>query len=269
VNIGQAIHEMRHLDELALRESVIHSIHPLSKLLTTLVYLVVLASFDNTEISSLMPLWIFPIFIFAFSDTPMMPIVSRILFVLPLIIGIGVLQPFFDHRVMIIGSLELSMGWVVFLGLLIKSILILSTTLLLIATTGINKLAMALRIMKVPKLFVLQLLLTYRYISVLGEELYRMQRAYFLRATGQKGIHRGAWGSFLGQLLLRTFDRGHRIYQSMALKGFVGEYYSGTEIRLKMRDIFYFICWSSLFLIVRFYNIPMVLGTWVVGVFMQ
>lgn len=268
VDIGQAIHDMRHLDELAARKSVIHDIHPLAKLLTTLVYLGVLSSFDNSAVSSLMPLWFYPIVILVLSDTPIMPILSRMLFVLPLILGIGILQPFFDHRSVMIGSLEFSMGWLVFLGLFIKSILILSVTLLLIATTGMDKLALALRLLKVPKLFVLQLLLTYRYISVLGEEFYRMQRAYFLRAPGQKGIQGSAWGSFIGQLLLRTFDRGHRIYQSMTLKGFVGEYDTGVVLDLKMRDILYVLGWSFLFFMVRIYNVPMVIGTWITGVLM-
>ena len=126
-------------------------------------------------------------------------------------------------------GLIISRGWVTFLSILIKSCLSVGISLLLIATTGMDILAAALRMLKVPKIFVLQLLLTYRYISVLIEEVSRMMRAYTLRAPSQKGIHRSVWGSFVGQLILRTFDRAQRIYQSMALRGFKGEYHTGNN----------------------------------------
>ena len=51
-----------------------------------------------------------------------------------------------------------------------------------------------------------------------------MQEAYQLRAPGQKGLHVSAWGSFLGQLLLRSMDRAEALYESMELRGFSGDY---------------------------------------------
>ena len=51
-----------------------------------------------------------------------------------------------------------------------------------------------------------------------------MTESYHLRAPGQKGIHPRAWGSFLGQLLLRTIDRGQALYESMLLRGYDGEF---------------------------------------------
>ena len=51
-----------------------------------------------------------------------------------------------------------------------------------------------------------------------------MQQAYSLRAPGQKGVHISAWGSFLGQLLLRSMDRAEALYESMGLRGFCGDF---------------------------------------------
>ena len=51
-----------------------------------------------------------------------------------------------------------------------------------------------------------------------------MIQAYSLRAPNQKGIHISAWGSFLGQLLLRSMDRAQELYYSMLLRGFRGEF---------------------------------------------
>jgi cobalt/nickel transport system permease protein len=165
-----------------------------------------------------------------------------------------------DQQVVHLGSLVISRGWVTFLAIFIKTGLTVTASLLLIATTGIENLCAALRMLKVPKIFVLQLLLTYRYISVLTEELSRMLRAYQLRAPGQKGIQRNAWGSFAGGLILRTFDRAQRVYASMSLRGFNGEYHPGSITAIRLKDFSYLVVWLSFFLFARLVNLPLLIG---------
>lgn len=82
----------------------------------------------------------------------------------------------------------MSRGWITFASILLKSLLTITAALILICTTGMDKLAAGLRMLKVPRLFVLQLLLTYRYISVLIEEVSRSIRAYKLRAPSKKAF---------------------------------------------------------------------------------
>ncbi|MFD2360463.1 energy-coupling factor transporter transmembrane component T family protein [Saccharococcus thermophilus] len=153
-----------------------------------------------------------------------------------------------------------------FLSIFIKCSLTVTASILLIATTGMDRLAAALRMLKIPKIFVLQLLLTYRYISVLIEEVSRMMRAYSLRAPGQKGIKWSVWGSFAGQILLRTFERAERVYQAMSLRGFTGEYHTGDISKLSFKDLAYFTAWSLFFVIARIYNIPVLIGSLFTGV---
>lgn len=225
--ITSSLYNMRLLDDLARKESSIHRIHPLIKLLTTVVYLTVVVSFGKYEVGRLLPFMFYPVIIFALAELPVVPIIKRILIVEPLIIGIGILNPLFDSHLVVFCGFAFSRGWVTFMSIFIKSGLTVTVGILLIATTGMDKLAAALRMLKIPKLFVLQLLLTYRYVYVFIEEVSRMVRAYSLRAPGQKGIKLGDLGPFLGQLILRTFDRAQRIYEAMILRGFTGEYNTG------------------------------------------
>lgn len=265
-NIMNSIYDMRLLDDMARKETAIHKIHPLMKLLTTVVYLTVVVSFGRYEIGSLLPLFFYPVLLFALAELPVKPIVLKILFIEPLIIGIGILNPLFDHQVVYLGDMAISRGWVTFCSIFIKCGLTVTAALLLIATTGMDRLASALRMLKIPRLFVLQLLLTYRYISVLMEEVSRIIRAYSLRAPGQKGIHRSAWGSLGGQLILRTLDRAQRVYEAMCLRGFTGEYYTGDCGKMKVRDFAYLASWVSFFAIAKIYNIPMLIGSLLTGV---
>jgi cobalt/nickel transport system permease protein len=206
------------------------------------------------------------VLVLVLAELPIGPIFRRILLVEPFIIGIGILNPLFDHQVFILGGLTISRGWVTFFSVFLKCGFTVTAALLLIATTGMDSLASALRMLKIPRLFVLQLLLTYRYISVLMEEVARTLRAYSLRAPQQKGVHRSVWGSLAGQIIIRTFERAQRIYQAMCLRGFAGEYNIGDYRKIKAPDWAYLAGWVLFFAVARIYNIPVMIGSLLTGV---
>lgn len=265
-NIMNSIFDMRLLDDLARKGTVIHRIHPLIKLLTTVIYLTVVVSFGRYEIIGLLPLLFFPVLVITLAELPLLPILKRMLLAAPFVVGIGILNPVFDHQVFMVGGLTISRGWITFFSIFLKCLLTVSAALLLIATTGMDRLASALRMLKIPRLFVLQLLLTYRYISVLMEEVSRILMAYSMRSPQQKGIQSKVWGSLTGQLILRTFERAQRVYLAMCLRGFAGEYNMGKNRRITVRDLAYLVGWSLFFALVRIYNIPMLIGSLLTGV---
>lgn len=265
--IMNTLYNLRFLDDIAHKDTFIHRLHPLVKLLTTIIFLIAVVSFARYEIIGLLPLIFYPLMIFSLGEIPVAPIFKRILLIEPLIIGIGILNPLFDHQLYYIGGIAISRGWITFLSIFIKSGLTITAGLLLIATTGIDELAAALRMLRIPKLFVLQLLLTYRYISVLMEEVARTLRAYSMRSLNQKGIHKSAWGSLSGQLILRTMERAQRIYQAMRLRGFSGDYHTGLKIKIRASDVGYLGLWGIFFFMVRMYNIPILIGTLINNLF--
>lgn len=243
------MYSIRMLDDLARKDTAIHKIHPAAKLLTTIAYLITVVSFGRYEISGLLPFVLYPMVIILLAELPAAQIFKRLLIIEPLIIGIGILNPLFDPR-----------GWISFASIMIKSGLTVTACLILVSTTGLDKIAQALRTLRVPGVFVLQLILTFRYISLLTEELARMLRAYVMRAPLRKGVRLKDCGSFVGQLLLRTSDRAQRVYDSMKLRGFDGEYHSNGESRIAWRDVLFLISWSLFFIIARIHDIPAFLG---------
>ncbi len=265
--LTEALYHVRLLDDLARQDSPIHRLHPLVKLLTTVAYLAAVVSFDRYTVSGLAPLVLFPVIIFVLADLPAAPIIRRLLLIEPFIIGIGILNPLVDRQPVLIAGAAVAGGWLTFLSILIKSSLTVTASLLLIATTGIDKLAAALRLLHVPRVFVLQLQLTYRYLSVLIEETARMMRAHSLRAPGQKGLERRLWGPFAGQLLLRTYGRAQRVYQSMVLRGFDGEYRTASATTARWTDAAWLAGWCAFFLLARLFNLPDLLGSLITGAF--
>lgn len=252
----KALYNIRLLEKIAQGKSRIHCLHPNIKVMITLCFIAVTISFDRFDVIGLMPLFAFPIMTIQLGQIPYRPILKRILVIMPLIIGIGIFNPLLSDN-----------GWTVFASLILKSILTVSATLVLVATTPMEQLGYTLRRFRVPKIFVLQILLTYRYISLLIEELSRMLRAYSLRAPGKKGISMRDSGNFLGHLLLRTIERAERVYISMRLRGFEGEFDLGSYRKVTAKEFGYCFIWLCFFIIVRCVNIPQQVGVFIMEVF--
>ena len=104
-------------------------------------------------------------------------------------------------------------------------------------------------------------MLTYRYVTVLLEEVNRITQAYSLRAPNQNGIHFKVWGSLTGQVLLRSMDRANAVYESMLLRGYQGNFsYMGRDIRMKSQDVIYLLLWLAVFIIFRRFPVFLVVG---------
>ncbi len=266
-NPVKAIYNIRQMDDFAKGMTCIHRRHPLAKLIVTVGFLITIISFDKYEISNLMPFVFYPLILMILSEIPAAAIFKRILLVEPLIIAMGMFNPIFDRQTVLVGDLSISAGWLAFLSIVIKCSLTVAAVMLLIASTGMEKLAAALRMLHIPRIFVLQLLLTYRYISLLAEEAGRLMRSYELRAPGHSGVAPAAWGGLAGGLLLRSFDRAQRVYQAMCLRGFDGEYRTGSTRTINAADISYMTIWLLLFAAARLYNLPVLLGMLLLEVF--
>lgn len=240
--------------------------HPTVKLLVTLGYLIILTSFDRAAISQILPLLFFPVMLFALADVRFWPVLRRVMMVMPFLIGVGIFSPLLDRQPYLIGGLIVAHGWLNLFSILLKGILTVTAVLLLISTVGMDQLAVSLRQMRVPRLFVTTLLLIYRYLTVLGGESSRIQRAYALRAPSHSGVRFHVWGSLAGHLLLRSFDRAERVHQAMLLRGFNGAFHFGAPPRLNWQDIIYLAGWCAFFVLARSFDLPGYLGSLLTGV---
>jgi len=111
-------------------------------------------------------------------------------------------------------------GRPVFLATLAKSNLCILALLVLTWTTPFPELLQALRRLRLPPVMLTTLALMYRYLPVLAEEAWRMERARASRTFSRK--RRSGWqnlGAIIGHLFVRTADRAERIYLAMCARG--------------------------------------------------
>ena len=258
----RACKELQAMEELSLLNSPLHHMPALPKLLLTVLYILTVVSFHKYDLSALTVMLLFPVAGYQLSMIPIRTCFHKLRIVLPLVCAVGLLNPFFDRDILFyLGSIGVSGGVISMLTLMLKGVFSLMASFLLVATTPIEEICQALRQLHVPKLLTALLLLTFRYISVLLEEAAIMTDAYHLRAPGQKGIHISAWGSFLGQLLLRSMDRAEALYESMLLRGFYGEF-TWSEKKTASAAVWSIaLILSILMLLCRVYNIPVLLGS--------
>jgi cobalt/nickel transport system permease protein len=268
LQIESAFLDLGHLDRLGGGDSAVHRLDPRAKLLTTLVFVSMVVSHGKYELSGLLPFLLFPVVLATTGRLPLLFLLKRLLLVAPFAVLVGVLNPLLDRAILYrLGPVGISGGWVSFLSILLRFCLSISAAFILIATSGFYELCLALEKLRVPKAFVVQLLLLYRYLFVLVEEAIRLARARALRSFGGKGTGLRIAGSLLGHLLLRTLQRARRIYLAMACRGFNGDFHPMRTLSLTRPDVLFTLGWSSLFVLMRLVDLPQKLGNIMTAVF--
>jgi cobalt/nickel transport system permease protein len=261
-SITDSLNRIQSLEELAEGKTLLHRIHPMAKMITTIFFLVVVISFDKYNVSGLIPFFIYPILLMSIGEIPYRSVLSRLLIALPFSFFAGLSNPFFDRETaFLLLGFPISWGIVSFASILLKTILTVMAVLILVATTPMDMLAHQLIRIKTPKIFVLQLMLTFRYLSLLISEAESMTTAYHLRSSRQKGIQLSHAGTFMGQLLLRSFERAEKVYAAMKCRGFNGEYRFAAAERMKAGDLAYCLLLCAAFLMLKWFNVSMLLGS--------
>lgn len=237
---------------MASRDQWVNEIHPLVKLCVTILYIMLLVSFPKYDLAGVIRFLAYPAAMFILSENALRQALGRMKVVLLLVCLVGIANPFLDRtEILRLGSFTVTGGMISMVTLMCKGVLAVLASYLLIATTTIEKLCYALRLLHLPKIFVTQILLIYRYAGLLMGEAERMRQAYALRAPRQKGVHIRAWGSLTGLLLLRSMDRADTVYESMCLRGYQGEFPMENRVACRGRDVVYLVGWLSVLVLLR------------------
>ncbi|MBN1829849.1 MAG: cobalt ECF transporter T component CbiQ [Deltaproteobacteria bacterium] len=266
--LDSAVGSMKDQDRPAGRERTVRCIDPRAMLITTFIYIAVVTSFEKFDLLGLLPLVIYPLFIMELNNLSPGAIGRKLLYVSPCALMIGIFNPLFDNRVVLhLGSLAVSGGWISFTVLMVKFVLTASAALILAAICGFDTLCVALEKLKMPKVFVSQLLFMHRYIFLTADEASRMVRAHSVRSFRRKGMKIKVFGSLCGQLLLRTLDRALRIRHAMVSRGFRGDVPLIRELKAGKGDTAFVFLWTAFFIIARCFNLPQLLGAFVMDKF--
>lgn len=259
--LSKARFALLEIDELVKRASPIHRLHPTCKLLLTVCYIVTVMSFPKYDLSGLVSMVLYPTLMFQIAGISMRSCFYKLRMILPLVCAVGLADLFLDQEPLILlDGFVITGGMVSMVTLLLKGLFALMASFLLMATTSIDALCAALRRLHMPGLITTLILLAYRYIGTMMEEASIMTQAYKLRAPQQKGIHFSAWGSFLGQLLLRSMDRAEELFNSMLLRGYQENFYYSDTFLCRPSHVICTVCCVGGMLCLRRFDVASTLG---------
>jgi cobalt/nickel transport system permease protein len=218
-----------HLERLARGDSPIHALHPAAKGMVTLIFIVIVVSVPSASPSALVPFLLYPALAASASGTSWKPLFARLAPVLPFVLCFGLSnlllmrEPAFTLSLFHL-NLTVTRGMVFFSAILLKTTFTVFALVLLMATTPFCEIAECITSPPAFRVFGLELILMMRYITTLLDEAEAMWTAYALRSPGTKAIRMKDMGPFMGQLLLRSFDRAERVFCAMKCRGFDGVY---------------------------------------------
>ena len=243
-------------------------IDPRALWIVTFAFILTVTSFGKYEIARLTPLFLYPVAMTAFYGLSLREIGKRTLVVLPFILLVGLFNPVFDRRALLeAGGFSLSGGWVSFISIVLRSLLAVSSAILLALVSPFDRLCLGLEKMGVPRVLVTQLQFLHRYLFLLKGEAQRMIRAHHLRCpVNRPKIPVKVASSMIGLLLLRAVDRATRIHWAMLVRGFDGEIRLQRPLSFSwVRDGSFAAAWGLFFFLSRFVDLPGILSAWVVA----
>jgi cobalt/nickel transport system permease protein len=124
-----------------------------------------------------------------------------------------------------------------------KALALVTLMLVLLATAPLDATLKAAHALRLPGLVVQLVMLSYRYVFVVADELARLRVA--LRVRGYRNrVSRHCYhtvGSVAGILLVRSSERAERVGQAMRCRGFDGRFRSLAEFHTRAADVAAFV----------------------------
>lgn len=258
--LSKAVEEISRIDYIASRDQWLNNVHPLVKLCLTIFYIVLTVSFGKYDLMGVAAMFIYPFVMFQIGDISFRDALKRLKIVLPLVCIVGLFNPIFDtDLVNLYGDIQVRAGLISMITLMLKGIFTVLASYIFIASTTIERICYAMRLLHLPKIFVTEIALIYRYIVLLLSEAHTMAEAYALRAPGQKGVAYKVWGSFIGQLILRSVDRADNVYNAMNLRGYTGDFFYERVI-WKISDVILAATWVFILVMFRVFPVLTFIG---------
>jgi cobalt/nickel transport system permease protein len=223
-----------------------------SALVVAAFFIFSVLSIPKFNLSEVIVFACFPLFLITAANLPKRVIGKRLLQLLPFVLLLAAGNIFLDLNPM------LKLSGIVITGGVISGSVIVAKTLITVASMlsltlciPFHRICRALAAFHLPEQLITQLILLYRFGSVLEEEAIAMQRARDIRSFGNRGKGIFQTAPLIGSLLLRTISRAERVYRAMKARGFHGSLPGHTVEKITSGEWMSVGAWGLLFFSLR------------------
>jgi cobalt/nickel transport system permease protein len=241
------------LDKYSNLDSPVHRLDPRVKILSVFLAIIIIVSEPLGELFHFLFYFIIIALLVVLSRVPLKYLLMRCLIVSPFILMAAAFLPL--SRML---SPELQpdySGYSVYqasLTILFKAYSAVILLVLLTSTEKFQRLLLGIRKLKMPRLIGVISALMYRYIFLLTDEVLKTTRARESRTPGKLKISKvKVYGNQMAMIFIRSWERAHRVYDSMLSRGFNGEFPDTRTLHLSRNDVFLPVIFVGILLVIR------------------
>lgn len=245
--ITKSFQDFIYLEDLSNLNGFLQRLNPTIKL-ASFAFLIISAVIT----SKIIPLTFLLLFIVGLAFLTKLPVkyfIFRITFFIPIFAGIIALPFLFLTKGEQLLTFQLLGFEVVITEQGLEKVLIftlrvwvcVAILMLMIMTTNFTKLVKSLELLKIPRIFLLLIFMTYRYIFLTIHEFYQLLLAKEARTFKKdRNINLKSLRSIsklLSNLLIRAFERSERVYLAMVARGFKLNGNENKKIEVRIKDL--------------------------------
>ncbi len=226
-------------ENFASGHSILHFADPRVKVLIAAVYAVITVGLGSLE-GQILALSGGMVLVIA-AHLPIKEVFRRLFIVNIFILMLWFILPWTTSGtcIMHLGPMVITAeGLLLALSISLKCNAIILINLALLSTSTIFSLGHALAHLRVPSKLVQLFFFSWRYFHVISSEYHRMKQAVSVRGF-EPGTNLHTYRTYaylIGMLLVRSLERGERVYKAMLCRGFDGTFWLLFHFRIQSRD---------------------------------
>lgn len=231
--------EYPEIDRYASLDSPVHRFDPRTKIVT--FTLLIFSFVFIQEITIALFALFFSILLLLVSKLPIRFILKRVQMVLIFVLPLLIIMPLTVEGTELFSVFGISAtheGLRYASLIVIRSMAAVILILTMLGSMRFDTTIKALYTLKVPSPLVQMLMFTYRYIFVIIDEFLSMWRAMsakgFNPRTNMYGL--SIIGNMVGMLIVKSYERGERVYQAMISRGYTGNPKTRTAFAMRRTD---------------------------------
>lgn len=228
-------------EELAESDSPLNRVGAVVKIAVAAIFILMLISINKYDVIHSLFMTSFTFFLFALSPLKIKAVAKLMLYLSPFIILLVAFNPVLDKEIISIGTYRIPGGYVSAFTTVIKFINTTILSVIIVSSTTFYNLASALRFFKVPRYFVIQFMVMYRFIFLFLYDIILTVESVKARKFSTGRLSWKIMKAVISSFFVKSIIRGEDIYSSMLSKGFdIDNYTFGGKIVL--RDVILGLC---------------------------
>ncbi|MBE0476220.1 MAG: cobalt ECF transporter T component CbiQ [Coriobacteriia bacterium] len=219
--------------------SPVHALDPRAKVLAAVTLSLAIVLAPPLDAPALLGVVTLLLAVATLARLPLGWLLRRSALVIPFAGTIALFAPLGGGSLSVRGAAEAyaSGGWIEAYAVVTKAWLTTLSMLLAASTTPTPLLLKGLEGLRVPRVMLLMMTFTYRYVTTLRGQLSSAREALESRGFATRGWRKvRLYGNLSGTMFIRGYERAERVYAAMLSRGFDGSLPTARPLRLRPAD---------------------------------